>query len=125
MTLHAVLVLTDNSPTPDVVDDVHGANADLDTYLPGRSIVMHAADSESNFDGTVTPAHARGEYRHGEATAQSTLLDKIENAIPSQASWYAIYYHNCDHDLPATMRDGCGDWQAKRASGDVPSEVKP
>lgn len=68
----------------------------------------------------VLPEQANGNVRRFAGTHDKTaVLDKIEAALPSQATTYTIAYHECDHDLPASERTGCPDWTVERSQAEV------
>lgn len=123
MSVHAVRIVAAPSPTPDLVSDLrdeHGRHAEA---LPEQA--QEAMEVPEDPRGR-RPAHVRANYRYRESEHLGTLLDDLEAAIPPGTPWFAIYYHSCDHDLPADMRGGCS-WEStpRRARGSVPMEVRP
>lgn len=123
MSVHAVLILAEPSPLPDLVADVRDAHDTHDEALPDQSMPFSEV-SEDAIEGIVH--HIRGLYRYNESEDIGTLLDDLEAAIPASTGWHAIYFHVCDHDIPADIRGGCS-WESspRRAAGSIPLEVRP
>jgi len=122
MTVHAVLIKTATTPTPDLVNDVRAAHASLPEALPDQA---REFDTVPSTPEEVAPEHEAGLYRYAESEAKATILDDLEGAIPAVTAWYGLWHHACEHDLPGDMRSGCPDWSVERASGSVPTEVRP
>lgn len=118
MTYHAVLVLSEDPPGSDVATRVRAQNAKHDEAIPGEAREFGPYSPED------APAHAKGRYRYKKTEGKESLLDSIENSIPEIVSWYAIYYHECDHGLSANLRLSC-EWRPERSKGAVPPEVTP
>lgn len=137
MSVHAVEIVCSKNqesspstvPTPEppelysVVDDRVSQNV-FDTFtevLTGQKdkAGLVKATSITSFDVD----HTRGRYRVDSAEDKKALLDAIESNTVTDAKWYEIRYHSCDHDESAENRTGCGDWKTERTKGTIPNGV--
>ena len=71
-----------------------------------------------------TTDHTTGYWRFAWHEDATTLLDDLETDLQSEADWYRLRYHSCQHDEDSSTRDGCSwDEAQTRDYGTVPAGV--
>lgn len=121
MTVHAVKLVMNASPSAaksnvpqKVRDEVLN---DLDEVSPQQSQEISERNTENDGSGTS--------YLHGVRRVSGShgkgRLDRFEQVLKGEVSWYRIKYHECDHD--EENPSGCGGWQTEKEGGTVPSDV--
>lgn len=91
---------------------------DLTEELPEQA----SSPSKRNTSTDGTGAEFIGmRYRVSKVDSKKTVLNRFENKVVTDAEWYRIEHHECDHDEENPT--GCGSWTVEREKGNVPEGV--
>lgn len=92
----------------------------VDTAIPNWLAARQAWQTNDPLSHHGDGGHYRADWRFEFAPHdRPSLLDTLENVL-NGVDWYRIRYHECDHDEPAIIRDGCS-WDETRTGGTVPA----